>query len=204
MSAGRGLAVSGPPATRAPGYVRPVGEITNTLTDPGGTPLRGLPVGISLITPLNPFLLNGSGEVLSRITVDTDNTGTWVADLVASSLLDSATAYYLVDETCAPGGQRWAITVPDGPGPFLLRDVLVAVTGGGPTGPSVVLGAHYHHDQTVPSQLWTIVHNLGYRPAVRVKDSAGGDWYGWTVVDDQPNQMTIDVGLSFGGTAELS
>ena len=190
----------GPPAT-----VAGVTVVTNTLTDPAGRPLRGVTVTVKLISPLNPFLLNGSGEILSRTATDTDETGTWSVDLAPSDTLENANSYYLVDETCAPGGLRWPISVPDSGGPYELRDVLVSVPPDtDPGGPAQVKGVWYHHDQVMPSSQWTIVHNLGFRPNLRIKDSAGGDWLGWNITDDQPNQLTVDLGLTMAGTAELS
>jgi hypothetical protein len=181
-----------------------VGTVTNTLTDPSGRGLRDVTVRIALISPANPFLRNGSGEILSATAVNTDDTGTWSALLTPASALADPTAYYLVDETCAPGGHRWPIAVPDGDGPFTLQDILAPVPATPGSGPTTVFGANYHHDQATPARVWTITHNLGYRPNLRVADSAGSDWYGWTVTDVSTYQLTVDVGVSMAGTAELS
>jgi hypothetical protein len=185
--------------------VAAVGTVTNTLTDPSGRPLRDVTVRVKLISPLNPFILNGTGEILSQVAVDTDETGTWSVSLTPNSELENVNAYYLVDESCAPGGLRWPIAVPDGAGPFELRDILVSVPpDADPDGPVQVKGIWYHHEQITPSREWIIPHNLGWRPSIRVKDSAGSDWIGFNITDDQPNTMTIDVGFAFAGTAELS
>lgn len=58
--------------------------------------------------------------------------------------------------------------------------------------------------QVAPASVWTIPHNLGYRPpGVRVKDSGGSDWYGWSITDVDLNTVAIDVGVAIAGTAEL-
>jgi len=182
-----------------------MGTVTNTLVDETGRPLQNVTVRISLISPLNPFLLNGAGEVLSSAAVDTDHNGVWSADLVASSLLEQANSYYLVDESAAPDGLRWPIRVPDGAGPFQLRDVLVEVPPTfSPGGPVMVRGVWFHHEQVSPASVWTITHNLGFRPNWRVADSAGAPWHGWTITDPDVNTSVIDLGVSMAGTAEGS
>lgn len=182
-----------------------VGLVTNTLTDASGHPITGASVRILLISPANPFLLNGSGEILSQVPVETDDTGTWSVTLTPSDQLEQDNTYYLVDETCVPGGVIWPIRVPEGAGPFLLRDILVAVpTDHNPGGPIVLRGVWFHFEQVVASSLWVIHHNLGFRPNVRVADSAGASWYGWTITDADVNSLTLDLGVSMAGTAELS
>jgi hypothetical protein len=58
--------------------------------------------------------------------------------------------------------------------------------------------------QVAPASVWTIPHNLGYRPpGVRVKDSGGRDWYGWSITDVDLNTVAITVGVAIAGTAEL-
>ena len=43
----------------------------------------------------------------------------------------------------------------------------------GPAGPVGPGGGSYFHTQMTPSDTWTIVHNLGYRPAVTATDTQG-------------------------------
>lgn len=64
---------------------------------------------------------------------------------------------------------------------------------------------HYTHTQSIPAALWTITHNLGYKPGgILVTDSGGSEWEG-DVTHVSNNQLTIDFGTaSFGGTAEVS
>lgn len=182
-----------------------MGTVTNTLTDGAGRPLQEVTIRISLIAPLNPFLLNGAGEILNAVAVDTDHNGVWSVDLTASSALEMTNSYYLVDESQAPGGLRWPIRVPDGAGPFQLRDCLVSVpTDSNPGGPTSVRGPAYHHEQVMASSIWTIVHNLGFRPNWRIADSAGAPWHGWTITDPDLNTSVIDLGVSMAGTAEGS
>lgn len=61
----------------------------------------------------------------------------------------------------------------------------------------------YTHDQQVPAQVWTIVHNLGRKPSVTVVDSADN-----TVVGDvaytSSNQITVTFTAAFAGKAYLN
>jgi hypothetical protein len=150
--------------------------------DGAGRGLNNLTVRISLIAPNNPFLLDGSGEVIQRLAVDTDHTGIWTAELLANSEFEQADTYYLVDETCAPDGEKWTIRMP-GAGVFELRDLLVYVppgeNGSGPTVPS----GQYTHIQNTADRFWTIVHNLGYPPVIEAYEGVSlgvdSDWIGW-------------------------
>jgi hypothetical protein len=68
---------------------------------------------------------------------------------------------------------------------------------------SVIPGSSYIHDQSIASAVWTIVHNLAYRPAVFVIDSAGNEWHG-VISHVDGNSLTITFTTAFGGTAYLS
>jgi hypothetical protein len=90
---------------------------------------------------------------------------------------------------------------PDGPvGP-------VGVTGpvgpAGPQGPPGVDTGYYRHVQDNPAAVWIVQHNLGYRPAVFVEDSAGSVVIGDVLYVDA-NQLTISFDAAFGGYANLS
>lgn len=170
------------------------GEVHNTLTAPDGRALQHVSVGITLIAPRNPFLLNGIGEVLNRVTVDTGTSGVWSAELLANTEFEQANSYYLVDETCAPGGQKWAIRMPDD-GSYELRDLLVYVppgeNSGGPTTPS----GHFTWVQNTPDDTWTIPHQLGYPPVIEVLAGldmhVDSDWLGWDLRRDPDDLTTI-------------
>jgi len=61
----------------------------------------------------------------------------------------------------------------------------------------------YFHDQGVPSQVWTVQHNLNKRPSVTVVDSAGSDVIGKiSYIND--NELTITFNASFSGSAYLN
>lgn len=70
----------------------------------------------------------------------------------------------------------------------------------GPTGPS---GGNYYHQQMVPSSTWTIVHSLGYRPAVTTFDTQNDEIEG-EVVHTDVNTVVVNFSVSVGGTAVLS
>lgn len=62
----------------------------------------------------------------------------------------------------------------------------------------------YIHEQTTPSALWVITHNLGYQPGgIEVTDS-GGDSVEGDVTFVNANVLTIAFGAAFAGTAFLS
>jgi hypothetical protein len=171
-----------------------IGTVHNVLTAPDGRALQNVSVRIKLIAPHNPFLINGIGEVLSQVTVDTGTSGEWSAELLANSEFEQEQTYYLVDETCAPGGQKWAIRMPDG-GDYELRDLLVYVPPGeNPTGPTVP-GGRFTWVQNTPDIHWTIPHRLGYPPVIEAylgaSQTADSDWIGWEKRRDPDDQTTI-------------
>ena len=62
----------------------------------------------------------------------------------------------------------------------------------------------YRHAQPVPSALWIIVHNLGFRPSgVLVTDTDGNVVEG-VVAHLDPTTTTITFGLPIRGIADLS
>jgi hypothetical protein len=180
------------------------GTVSNGLMDGAGRGLNNVTVRISLIAPLNPFLLTGVGEVIQRQAVDTDHNGIWTAALLANSEFEQADTYYLVDETCAPDGEKWAIRMPDG-GDYQLRDLLVYVppgsNGAGPTVPS----GQRTWLQNSASDTWIIPHNLGYPPVIEVYEGldpgVDSDWIGWHKRRDPDPNTTILTWLSPVGPA---
>lgn len=50
---------------------------------------------------------------------------------------------------------------------------------------------NYIHEQAVANTVWTINHNLGKFPSVRIKDSTGHSMVG-DIVDVNINQLTIE------------
>ena len=67
----------------------------------------------------------------------------------------------------------------------------------------VAVAETYFHDQGVPSQVWTVQHNLNKRPSVTVVDSAGSDVIGnISYIND--NELTITFNASFSGSAYLN
>lgn len=179
--------------------------VVNALMDSSGRGMQEVTVVISLIAPRNPFLANGTGEVLQRTAVDTDHDGTWSALLLANTEFEQAGTYYLVDETRAPGGAKWAIRVPSGGGTYQMRDLLVYVPpGDNPgTGPTVPAGT-FEWVQNTPASVWTITHNLGYAPNIELVQGldpaapVGGMEY---ASRSDPNPQTTI--LTFGGVSTI-
>lgn len=62
---------------------------------------------------------------------------------------------------------------------------------------------HHTHTQAVPSDTWTITHNLGKYPSVSVVDSSGGEVEG-EVSHASPNQLTVVFSAGFSGSAYLN
>lgn len=63
----------------------------------------------------------------------------------------------------------------------------------------------YVHVQSVATSVWTVQHNLGYRPGgITVEDSSGEDWIGFEVQHIDDNELTLTFGGAFGGVAYVS
>jgi hypothetical protein len=83
-------------------------------------------------------------------------------------------------------------------------EINAATTGPqGPQGIQGLSGGNYIHTQNSAASVWTINHNLAYKPNVVVVDSGG------SVVEGTPawisdNQITITFSAAFAGVAYLS
>ena len=73
----------------------------------------------------------------------------------------------------------------------------------GPSGASQSTLREHTHQQATPATVWTINHDLGFRPAVYVTDSAGDECEG-DVDHLSSNSLTITFSAAFAGTARLS
>lgn len=61
----------------------------------------------------------------------------------------------------------------------------------------------YTHDQSSPTTVWSVTHNLGRRPSVTVVDTAGTVWVG-KVEYLSDNAVRISFGAAFAGKAYLN
>ena len=61
----------------------------------------------------------------------------------------------------------------------------------------------YRHSQNVPSDTWTITHNLNFYPNVTTMDSTGAICEG-EIVYTNPNTLTVTFLAAFSGVAYLS
>ena len=61
----------------------------------------------------------------------------------------------------------------------------------------------YTHTQSSASDTWTVVHNLGFYPAVSIFDSAANAVEG-AVIHNSINHLTISFSAAISGTAYLS
>ena len=109
------------------------------LVTPGGRPLHRAAIPIVAVAPMNPLLVDGHGEVLSKVTPDTNTDGIWRVSLLPTSSFARRDAYYTADER-SYGGQLWLFRVPDDGGPYRLSDLLVEAPpiGDDPTHPDYV------------------------------------------------------------------
>ncbi|GEM_PF-6125020 len=82
----------------------------------------------------------------------------------------------------------------------------------GPQGPPGTPGSApqaYRHVQSTPASLWTVNHNLGYRPGgIFVVDSTGAEQHG-RVTHIDVNTLTIEffangAPVAMGGEADIS
>lgn len=66
--------------------------------------------------------------------------------------------------------------------------------------------ANYIHNQAIAASIWTVNHNLGYKPGgILIMDSANELWEANSVTYVDDNTLILDFnGLVFGGKAYLS
>ena len=87
----------------------------------------------------------------------------------------------------------------------VISEAVVGLPGppGPPGPPGDGSDKHYEHTQSTPSAVWTIVHNLGKKPAVTVIDSGGNEWQ--TAVEHvSENQCVVRFSAPFSGVAFLN
>lgn len=177
-----------------------MGSVTNTLIDGTGRGLENVTVRISLIAPLNPFLLDGTGEVIQKVAVDTDHDGAWTATLQANDLFEAPDTYYLVDETDAPHGMLWTIRMPDGTDTHTLRSLLIVPPSSNGTPPF----AYALNDLTdvdtsgeVAGDVLTYSSNNEWVPAepsvARLEFSVNSPQTPWVWVHSQGHYLLVDV-----------
>lgn len=63
----------------------------------------------------------------------------------------------------------------------------------------------YRHVQSIPSDTWTVTHNLGYKPGgIIVEDSAGEEWIAFAVEYVDDDSLTLTFSAAFAGWAYIS
>ncbi len=80
---------------------------------------------------------------------------------------------------------------------------LTALTQG-PPGPSGTAAGTYTHTQTSSLSVWTVAHNLGFRPSVTVMTTGGVGVEGSEVLHVSNNVLTITFDVAFSGTARCN
>lgn len=75
----------------------------------------------------------------------------------------------------------------------------------GPAGPAgTVDNAAYMHVQNTPSSVWTIQHNLGFRPNVTVLNEEGNLLLGWKIAWESDNILLLRFPVLQSGIANAS
>jgi hypothetical protein len=97
--------------------------------------------------------------------------------------------------TVTENGSSTVVTVP-------VTSTVTAVTVGpqGPQGPAG--SAAYEFVQASPATIWTINHNLGYRPSVEILD-AGSQEIDGEVAHPSVNQTVVTLNPASAGLARL-
>jgi hypothetical protein len=106
----------------------PTSAMTNTITDATGGALASVSVVIRLRPP-GARRVSDNSEVAPAVTVTTNASGIWTANLEQTSNISPAGSYYEATELVAStqGGPRtWAFTVPAA-GPFTVMANLYSV-----------------------------------------------------------------------------
>lgn len=73
----------------------------------------------------------------------------------------------------------------------------------GPPGPAGPSSDTYIHTQASPEAVWTITHNLGFRPGISATDTSGYEVEG-SVLHLSDNQLRITFSAAFAGRANLN
>jgi hypothetical protein len=94
--------------------------------------------------------------------------------------------------TVTENGSSTVVTVP-------VTNTVTAITQG-PQGPSG--GAAFVYLQATPATVWTINHNLGYRPSVELLD-AGSQEIDGEVAHPSVNQTVVTLNPASAGLARL-
>ena len=63
---------------------------------------------------------------------------------------------------------------------------------------------YYEHEQGTSAAIWTITHNLGFRPSVIAMDSVYFNTVEGEIVHNSENELTIEFSGAFSGKAYLT
>lgn len=73
----------------------------------------------------------------------------------------------------------------------------------GPPGANGSAGARYVHTQASAATLWTVPHNLGFRPVVSIYSAGGQEIAGGEVLHLSALTLTITFDVAFAGSTAL-
>lgn len=156
--------------------------VHNVVTDPSGSPLKGVIVRVALVVSATTSRAPGyttAGDIISTATAITDADGTWSMELVPNSAITPANTFYRVSEIGYPS----EIVVPSTGGPYLVGSILASP----PPTPAVpgITGVQIAADGTV----------AGNRPEINL---VSGTNVTVTAVDN-PSAGRVDVTVTSSG-----
>lgn len=179
------VSIQGAPQTTQPTVVAEFADITTTTFTPAP----------QLST------LNGSTPV-QVVDPPSGSTQRKIKELVIANV-DTQANTFLV-EFVDGAGRRQVVKEEVQPGKVLMYIDGYGWTNGflqqGPQGPAGPAGASYTHTQLSASAIWTVNHNLGFRPDITLYSSGGVVIDGF-VTHINNNQAQVDLDTATTGTA---
>lgn len=179
-----------------------------TLTDAANRPMNRQQVRVALVAPGNPFRPDADTAVIQVATVSTDHDGRFDVDLPPMSTYEYVGARYRVDARDGmpqSADALWYIAVPDGAGPFNLRDILTDPPPAGEPIPPV--GAHslgQHTDVDLSGETSGQVLKFNGTKWVPGTDLTGGGSLAWTDITGKPTVFPSDIPSVSGLSAALT
>jgi hypothetical protein len=126
---------------------------------------------------------------------DKKDSGSWASYTVTANAVDSGSYFLIAVSYTGSAGTAQGNN---------LACLLVVQGGGGGGAGLAIPDVSYRHYQSTASNVWTITHNLGFRPNVTVVDSGGTEAIPGTVKYQSDSVVVLTFSASFGGEAYLS
>lgn len=138
-------------------------------------------------------------NTINQITITTENSSAVVTvNTVATVKIATAGPQGLKGDTGSPGAAGVGIPAGGTTNQYLIKN---SNTDYDSKWANVVISG-FNYQQTTPSTIWTINHNLGYFPSVELLDSGSQEIEG-TVSHVNVNQVVITLSPATAGIARL-